>query len=54
MVSMVARIDMSTAQMTKLLTECHHSPKREDKYSENFANPLFMCQHRTKFINDRR
>lgn len=54
MVSMVARIDISTAQIIELLAECHHSPKREDKCSENFANPFFRYQHRTKSIDDRR
>ena len=42
MVSMAAIIDMLVAQMAQLLIECHHILEREDKSSDNFANPFFV------------
>ena len=51
---MTAKIDMLAAQMAKLLAECHCTPERENKSSENFANPFSQRQPRTESTDDRR
>ena len=52
--SMTTRIDMLAAQMAELLAERHCTPERENKSSENFANPFSQHQPKTESTDDRR